>query len=59
MSEQRIFDLSTAKIARGSNSQRVRVEIETYLESRPQERLSVMVNLVKQDGEWYLDNGTY
>ena len=59
MAEQRIFDLSTAKIIRGSNSQRLRVEIETYLGSKPDERLSVIVNLVKQDGEWYLDNGTY
>ena len=59
MTEQRIFDLSTAKIARGSNKQRLRVEIETYLSSKPDERLSVIVNLVMQDGEWYLDNGTY
>ena len=57
--EVRRFDLDTAKMLRGSNKQRLRIEIESYLESSPDERISVVVNLVKQDGEWYLDNGTY
>ena len=59
VTEKRIFDLSTAKIARGSNSKRVRVQMESYLESKPDERLTVIVNLALQDGVWYLDNGTY
>ena len=59
VNEKRIFDVSTAKIARGSNSKRVRVEIESYLESKPDERQTVIINLALQDGVWYLDNGTY
>lgn len=59
VSEVRRFDIDTAKILRGSNRQRLRVEIESYLESAPEDRIVVVVNLVMQDGEWYLDNGTY
>ena len=59
ITDKRIFDISTAKIARGSNSQRVRVEIESYLESKPDQRETVVINLALQDGVWYLDNGTY
>ena len=59
ISEKRIFDVSTANIARGSNSKRVRVEIESYLETKPDERETVIINLALQDGVWYLDNGTY
>ena len=59
VSEVRRFDIDTAKILRRSNRQRLRVEIESYLESAPEDRIAVVVNLVMQDGEWYLDNGTY
>ena len=57
--EKRIFDISTAKIARGSKRRRVRVEIESYLESKPTERQTVIINLALENGVWYLDNGTY
>ena len=56
---RRIFDVSTAKILRGSNDSRLRIEMETYIESEPSVRLAVCVNLVKQDGEWFLDSPTY
>ena len=59
MSEQRIYDVSSAKILRGSTETRVRVEMNTYFESTPDDILPVTVNLVKQDGEWFLDSGTY
>ncbi len=59
MTEKRIFDLSTATVARGSSKQRLRIDVESYLESAPENRLTVTLNLVMQDGEWYLDNGTY
>lgn len=59
MTEKRIFDLSSAKIARGSNSKRVRVELDSYLESQPNNRSKVIINLALQDGVWFLDNGTY
>lgn len=57
--EKRIFDVDTARILRGSNATRVRVEMESYLESKPTERLAVTVILVKENGEWFLDSGTY
>jgi len=59
VTEKRIYDLSTAKIVRPSNKKLVNVEIETYLESKPEERLTVRLSMVKQDGEWFLDSGTY
>ena len=59
ITEKRIFDLSTAKIAKGSNKERVRIEIESYLESTPEKRETVIINLAFENGEWYLDNGTY
>ena len=59
ISEKRIFDYSTAKVLRGSNSTRIRVEMETYLEGNPDGKEKVTVALVKQDGEWFLDSGTY
>ena len=57
--EKRIFDVSSAQIARGSNAKRVRVEMESYLESAPDKKETVIVNLAIQDGIWYLDSGTY
>ncbi len=57
--EKRIFDTSTAKVLRGSSSTRVRVEMESYLESKPDQKEKVTLSLVKQDGEWFLDSGTY
>ena len=57
--EKRIYDISTAKMLRGSSSDLLRLEIESYLESEPDARLAVEVILVKQDGEWFLDSPTY
>jgi len=59
VSERRIFDLSTATIARGSNADFVRVDMETYLESAPENKLTVTVCLIKENGVWMLDSGTY
>ena len=59
VTERRIFDLSTATIARGSNADFVRVDMETYLESAPEKRLIVTVCLIKENGVWMLDSGTY
>ncbi len=59
MKEKRIFDLSSATIARGSNAKRIRLEVDSYLESKPDEILRTTINLVLQDGQWYLDSGTY
>ena len=57
--EKRIFDVSTAEILRGSKSDRVRVELDSYLESSPQKIERVILTLVKQDDVWMLDSGTY
>ena len=57
--ERRVYDVSTARILRGSNDEYVRLAIESYLESAPDERLEVNVAIVLQDGVWMLDSGTY
>lgn len=57
--ETRIFDFSTAKMVKPGNAKLVNIEIETYLPSSPESRLTVRVTLVLQDGQWYLDSGTY
>ena len=59
ITEKRIFDLSTATVLKGSNAEFVRIDIETYLESAPENRLTVTVSLIKENGEWFLDSGTY
>ncbi len=57
--EKRLYDVSTAQVLRGSNSEYVRISIESYLEGAPDERLTVELSLIKQDGEWFLDSPTY
>jgi hypothetical protein len=59
VSEKRILDVSTARVARGSKAKRVRIELESYLESKPEERMTVIINLALENGVWYLDSGTY
>lgn len=60
ISEKRIFDYSTAKLVRKTNSKYVTIQIESYLESSPENRLTVKISMVKQeDGQWYLDSATY
>ncbi|MBQ7383615.1 MAG: hypothetical protein IJV72_02350, partial [Clostridia bacterium] len=56
---KRIYDFSTAKVVKPGSSEFANVEIETYLESEPDNRPTVRISLIKQDGEWYLDNATY
>lgn len=57
--ETRIFDFSTAKLVKPSSKELVNIEVDTYLESDPDERTVVRVTMVLVDGEWYLDSGTY
>ena len=57
--ETRIFDFSTAKMVKPSSKKLVNIEVETYLESSPDERVTVRVTMVLVDGEWFLDSGTY
>lgn len=59
ISERRIYDFSTAEIVKRSNSKYLTVQIESYLESAPDDRLTVKLTMTLQDGEWYLDSATY
>ena len=59
VTEKRLYDFSTAKIVRPKNGQYVTIEIESYLESKPEERLVVRLGLRLQNGEWMLDSATY
>ena len=59
VTEKRIFDFSTAKMVRPMNGQYVTIEIESYRESSPEDRLTVRLSMRLQDGEWMLDSATY
>ena len=58
-SDKRIFKYETAKIVRPSNKNTVNVTMDSYLESTPDDIVSVRITLIMQDGEWYLDSPTY
>ena len=57
--ERRLYDFSTAKIVRPKNGKYVTIQIESYLESKPEERLTVKLALKLQNGVWMLDGATY
>ncbi len=59
VTETRIFDFSTATMVKPSSKKLVNIEVQTYLESKPDERTAVRVTMVLQDGQWFLDSGTY
>lgn len=57
--EDRIYDYSTMKIVRPSNSERVNVEIESYVASNPDARRIITIAFQNENGVWYLDGPTY
>ena len=57
--EDRIYDYSTMKIVRPSNSERVNVEIESYVASNPDARRTITIAFQNENGVWYLDGPTY
>ena len=59
ITEARKFDLSTAKMVRPSNANRVNIKVESYLPSAPENRTVVRITLVLQNGVWMLDSPTY
>ena len=59
INEIRQYDFSTAKIVKPANAEYVTIEIESYLPSKPTERLTVKLSMILQDGEWMLDSATY
>lgn len=56
---KRVYDFSTMKMVKPSNSTYVTVEMETYLEGDETNRLAVRVALVFENGQWMLDSPTY
>ncbi len=59
ITEKRIFDLSTAEIVRPKRKNFVTISVESYLESAPQNRETIKLTMILQDGVWMLDSGTY
>ena len=59
VTETRVFDFSTATMVKPSNKKLVNIEVETYLPSAPEDRLTVRVTLALVNGQWFLDSGTY
>lgn len=58
--ERRVYLFDTAKIVKwGSNNTFVRISVQSYLPSAPDNIIEDEVNLTLQDGEWYLDNPTF
>ena len=59
IAETREFDFATAKIVKPANAEFVTVSVETYLPSDPENRLTVKIGMILQDGIWMLDSATY
>ena len=59
ITEIREFDFSTAKIVRPANAEYVNIQIESYLPSKPAERLTVRLSMILENGQWMLDSATY
>ena len=57
--EIRQYDFSTARIVKPANAEYVNIEIESYLPSKPEGRLTVRLSMILQDGVWMLDSATY
>lgn len=59
ITEIRQYDFSTAKIVKPANAEYVTIEIESYLPSKPAERLTVELSMILENGQWVLDAATY
>ena len=56
----RVYDYSTMRIDKGdSNASYVVLEIESWLEGKESERITVRVALALENGTWFLDSPTY
>ena len=59
-SEERVYLFDTARIIKwGSKKDFVRIEIQSYLPSAPDKITTDELQLVLQDGQWYLDCPSY
>ena len=59
ITEVRKYDFSTAKIIRPANAEYVTIEVDSYLPSNPDARLTVELSMILQNGVWMLDSATY
>lgn len=59
ITEIRQYDFSTAKIVKPANAEYVNIEIDSYLPSKPAERLTVRLSMILENGQWMLDSATY
>ena len=59
ITEIREYDFSTAKIVKPANAEYVNIEIESYLPSKPENRLTVRLSMILENGQWMLDSATY
>lgn len=57
--EKRIYDYETAEIVKPSNKKYVNIEIDSHLESKPEEILRVRISMQLVNGVWMLDGPTY
>ena len=55
----RRYDYDTMRVARGSNSKFMKIEIESYLSGDEQDRVTVRLAFAKENGVWLLDSPTY
>ena len=55
----RRYDYDTMRVARGSNSKFMKIEIESYIEGNEQDRVTVKLAFAKENGVWLLDSPTY
>ncbi len=59
ITETRVFDFETARIGKNSSEKYVNIEVESYLPSAPDKRLTVTVSMVYEKGKWMLNGPTY
>ena len=59
ITEQRVYDFSTAEIVKPANKEYVNIEIDSYLPSNPDNVLRVRLSMQLVDGVWLLDRATY
>ena len=55
----RHYDYDTMQIAKGSTAKRVIVEIESFVEGKENERITVKLAFLFENGAWYLDSPSY
>lgn len=59
LSGMRIFDYSTIQIVKPSNAKHVRITVESWMESSPDQVETINLSFVPgEDGKWYLDTFT-